>query len=212
MFGENRKIYILKGEVKHFAQVVSCYWYCKCDVSYDYVNVYVHVWITTFSKTQSRWAMWPVGLLSTEPNILVCAKMIRPPRDDKKSLSVWSSRHHRKSQRWLSGRAFSSHAENRGSIPGRNKPKSLKQKVIAPLPSARRQVQVSWILGDDHHKRMPPATVGVARWNGHECRVKPFTTSRVEHNTTNKKPHIIWNSRKNDWYHINNYKHTIQSH
>ena len=28
--------------------------------------------------------------------------------------------------RWLSGRAVASHAEDRGSIPGRDRPKSLK--------------------------------------------------------------------------------------
>ena len=38
--------------------------------------------------------------------------------------------------RWLTGRAFASHAGDRGSIPGRNRPTSLKQAVTDPLPNA----------------------------------------------------------------------------
>ena len=33
----------------------------------------------------------------------------------------------------------------------------------APLPNARQLVWVSRVLGDDHYKRMPRVTVGVAR-------------------------------------------------
>ena len=39
--------------------------------------------------------------------------------------------------------------------------KSLKQVVNAPLPNARQQV--SRVFGDNHYKRMPCVTVGVAR-------------------------------------------------
>ena len=58
------------------------------------------------------------------------------------------------SPRWFSGSAFASHAGVRGSIPGRNRPNSLKQVVSTPTPSARQQVRVSRVLGDDHYKRM----------------------------------------------------------
>ena len=41
-------------------------------------------------------------------------------------------------RRWRIGRALALHAEDLGSIPGRDKPKSLKQVVTAaPLPNAR---------------------------------------------------------------------------
>ena len=36
-----------------------------------------------------------------------------------------------------SGRAFASHAEDRGSVPGRDWPKSLKQLVTTPLQNAQ---------------------------------------------------------------------------
>ena len=45
-------------------------------------------------------------------------------------------------------RAFASHAGERGSIPGRDRPRT------APLSSARHQVRVSRVLGHDHYKRM----------------------------------------------------------
>ena len=38
------------------------------------------------------------------------------------------------------GSAFASHAADRGSILGRDRPKSLKQVLTTPLPSARRHV------------------------------------------------------------------------
>ena len=38
------------------------------------------------------------------------------------------------------GRAFALYAGDRGSIPGRTIPKSLKQVMTAPLPYARQQV------------------------------------------------------------------------
>ena len=56
--------------------------------------------------------------------------------------------------RWISGRAFASHTRDPGSIPSRDMLKSLKQVVTAPLPSARQQMWVSRLLGDDHVKRM----------------------------------------------------------
>ena len=46
-------------------------------------------------------------------------------------------------QWWRSGRAFPSHAGDRGSISSRDRPKSLKRVVTAPLPNARGQVRVS---------------------------------------------------------------------
>ena len=45
--------------------------------------------------------------------------------------------------RWLSCKAFTSQTEERGSIPGGNKPESLKQVVTAPMPSDRQQVRVA---------------------------------------------------------------------
>ena len=43
------------------------------------------------------------------------------------------------------------HAGDRGLIPGCDRPKSLKQVVTAPLPTARQHVRVSRVLGDDHY-------------------------------------------------------------
>ena len=40
---------------------------------------------------------------------------------------------------WRRGRAFSSHAKDRGSIPGRDRRKSLKQVVTDSLPNAPQQ-------------------------------------------------------------------------
>ena len=45
-----------------------------------------------------------------------------------------------------------SHAENRASIPGRDRPKSLKHVVTAPMPNTWQQVRVSQVLEDDHYK------------------------------------------------------------
>ena len=39
----------------------------------------------------------------------------------------------------------------------------VKQVGTAPLPNARQQMRVSRVLADDHYKRMPRVTVGVAR-------------------------------------------------
>ena len=58
---------------------------------------------------------------------------------------------------------FASHAGDRGSIPGRDRPTSLKQVVTAPLPNPRQQVRVSRVPGDDHFKRMRCVILGVAR-------------------------------------------------
>ena len=51
----------------------------------------------------------------------------------------------------------------RGSIPSRYRPTSFKQVVTAPMAIARQKVRVSWVLGDDHQKRMTRVSVGVAR-------------------------------------------------
>ena len=66
-----------------------------------------------------------------------------------------------KPPQWLKGRAFASFAGNRGSIPGRDRPKSLKQVVTAALPNARQEMRLSRVLGDEHYKRMPRVTVGL---------------------------------------------------
>ena len=58
----------------------------------------------------------------------------------------------------LSGRAFASHPGDWGSIPGRDRPKSIKQVVTTPLQSAWQHVHVSRVPGDDHFKRMPRVT------------------------------------------------------
>ena len=58
------------------------------------------------------------------------------------------------------------HAEDQGSIPGRNRPKSLKQLVTA-VTATRSATGASElvlrVLGDDHYKRMSRVTLGVAR-------------------------------------------------
>ena len=41
---------------------------------------------------------------------------------------------------WPSGRVFALHVGDRDSIPGRDRPKSFKEAITAPLPSARQQV------------------------------------------------------------------------
>ena len=65
--------------------------------------------------------------------------------------------------RWRSGSAFASQAGDQCSIPGRDRPKCIKQVVIAPLPNARQQVWVSRVLGDDHYKGLARVKVGIAR-------------------------------------------------
>ena len=59
--------------------------------------------------------------------------------------------------------AIASHAGDRGSIPGRYRPKSLKQGVTAPLPNALQQMWVSRVLEDDYYKWMPLSTASVTR-------------------------------------------------
>ena len=49
------------------------------------------------------------------------------------------------------------------SNPNCDRPKLLKQVVIAPLLNVRQRVRVSQFLVDDHYKRMSPVTGGVAR-------------------------------------------------
>ena len=58
------------------------------------------------------------------------------------------------------------HAEDRGSIPGRNRPKSLKQLVTAVTAThsaTGASELVSRVTGDGHYKRMFRVTLGVAR-------------------------------------------------
>ena len=43
------------------------------------------------------------------------------------------------------------HAGDRGLIPGCDRPKSLKQVVTAPLPTAHQHVRVSRVLRDDRY-------------------------------------------------------------
>ena len=48
--------------------------------------------------------------------------------------------------RWRRGRAFASHAGDRGSISGRHRPNSIIQVVTALLQNAPQQVRVSRVL------------------------------------------------------------------
>ena len=70
-----------------------------------------------------------------------------------------------KPRRWRSG-LYRSPCKRKVkcSNPSSNRPNSIKQVVIAPLTNSRHYVRVSRVLGDDHYKRMPRVTVGVARW------------------------------------------------
>ena len=52
---------------------------------------------------------------------------------------------------------------DRGSIPGHDRHKSLKQVMTARLPNARQQVWVSRVLRDDHYKPISRDTVGLAK-------------------------------------------------
>ena len=66
--------------------------------------------------------------------------------------------------RWCSGLERWPRKQKVGcSNPSRNRPKSYRQVVTALLLNARQQVWVSRVLRDDHYKRMPRVTVGVAR-------------------------------------------------
>ena len=66
--------------------------------------------------------------------------------------------------RWRSGLKRSPLKRNVGcSNLSRDGPKLRKQVVTCPLLNARQQVWVSHVLGDDHYKRKPRVTVGVAR-------------------------------------------------
>ena len=89
--------------------------------------------------------------------------------------------------RCLSSREFASHDEDRGSNPGRDRPKSLKQVVTAPLLSARQEVRASRVLGDDHYKRMTRVTVGVARLRTFidQCQWVPSTGQNLKPFTGN---------------------------
>ena len=50
------------------------------------------------------------------------------------------------------------------SVPGRDRPKSLKLVATASLwPNARQQVWMLRVLGNDHYKRLARVTVDVAR-------------------------------------------------
>ena len=59
--------------------------------------------------------------------------------------------------------AFTSHAGDGGSTPGRDKPKPLKQVMTTQFPNARQYVRVSQVLRDDCYKGVVRVTVGVAR-------------------------------------------------
>ena len=63
--------------------------------------------------------------------------------------------------RWLCGRSFASHAGDRDSISGRDRPKLLKQVVTTPRPNAGQQVRVS--QEEWHAKEHYPL-------NGYKCR------------------------------------------
>ena len=67
-----------------------------------------------------------------------------------------------KPARWRRGSAISLHSEVQGSIPGRDRPKSLKQVVTSPVPNAGQQVWESLVLVDGHHKPKTCVTVVVA--------------------------------------------------
>ena len=56
----------------------------------------------------------------------------------KKTSLLWRRHWLHRPLQWLCEKAFLSHAEDRGSIPGRDR--SVKQIVTAPLPNARQQV------------------------------------------------------------------------
>ena len=60
-----------------------------------------------------------------------------PLNDQSKLMQFHHFMHKLVRRRWRIGRALALHAEDLGSIPGRDKPKSLKQVVTAPLPTAR---------------------------------------------------------------------------
>ena len=53
-------------------------------------------------------------------------------------------------------RAFASHAEGWVLNPSRDRPKSYKQVVTAPLLNARQQERVTQVLGDDPYKTDVP--------------------------------------------------------
>ena len=57
---------------------------------------------------------------------------------------------------WLLLYNDSNIGQTRGSNPGRDGPKSLKQVVTVPLPNTRQQVWVSRVLGDDRYKGLAP--------------------------------------------------------
>ena len=67
------------------------------------------------------------------------------------------------------------------SNPGRDRPKSLKQLATAPLLNTRQQVGVSWVLGNDHYKRVSLKEASLL--NGHECQVQDKICSDVVKNS-----------------------------
>ena len=61
----------------------------------------------------------------------------------------------------------------RDSIPGRDRPMSLKQIVRAPMTNARQQVRVLRVLGDDHYNKVSQYMWHAkepSRFYDHECR------------------------------------------
>lgn len=59
--------------------------------------------------------------------------------------------------------SFTSDAEGWVCESQRDKPTSLKQGITAPLLNAQQPVWVSQVLRDDHNKRIPSVTIGLAR-------------------------------------------------
>ena len=66
-------------------------------------------------------------------------------------------------QQWCSGRVLASQTRDLGSISSRDRPKSLKQVMTAPLPNAQQKVWVSQVIGDDHYKGLAGVKVAVTR-------------------------------------------------
>ena len=75
----------------------------------------------------------------------------------------WIGKEMQLSQRWCS-RLKRSHRKRKVgcSNPSRDSTKSLIEAVMVPLLNTRHEACVSWDFGDDHYKRMPHITVGVA--------------------------------------------------
>ena len=64
---------------------------------------------------------------------------------------------------------FASHADDRGSIPGRDRYLSLKQVVTAQLSNALQELCVSHVLGYYQYKQLARVTFEYSMFNGHMC-------------------------------------------